>query len=94
MGLSQASQIKDRVSSEPGENQEVRKVNACTPDGSPDVSLIKAPAPAEVESGAEPGGILIPGNLYLEPERVLSEPTPLASADASPSNLEPERVLS
>ena len=29
------SQIKDRVSSEPGENQEVRKVNACTPDGSP-----------------------------------------------------------
>ena len=36
------SQIKDRVSSEPDENQEVRKVNACTPDVSTDVSLIKA----------------------------------------------------
>ena len=42
VGSSQASRPKDRVCVEPGENQEVRMVNACTPDGSPDESHIKA----------------------------------------------------
>ena len=36
------SQIKDRVESDPVQIQEVRMVNTCTPDGSPDESRIKA----------------------------------------------------